>query len=346
MSDKASWSQLRTLSRVVAEAFAVHVTDEQKSGPIVHTDLPWAVPPLRTTVTLSGVPLAEYLDPQLSMDPDQLIAFWHKTLQAMWHTPAASVYRGQYRGLNTLMPKVRHGIRMLLFSVPLGYPAQLEETAGVLFSLEVAHLAALSIPHAHVVDDDSNYYVVLHDGREIGVKAGRPIIHSPWEYDASGMVWYFLDTMRGNASYACQYDQIAKLRSILYENQQTLAPVFEGLDMALQALRVMSVGGRCPDLLSATARSVGKIDVLREKERILWGAIDIMRAPMVDQRRLQALYALLVPEYFGRSAFRKYIFSTAVFPYTLPAGRAEAIEQELITRYESEIPCNLRRKLP
>lgn len=340
-------SQLRALASVVARSFTMaDLTHEQRyPGQIEHTRLAWMVPPLMPTTSIMGDDLTLYLDHPVGVDEDMLHAFWAKTLADMWHKPETLMRGGSYAGLQRLMRTSKMGVRALRFSQPPGYPHQFDMTAGVLFSLEVAHTAYLSQPCKRRLTLD-DYVVTTASGKEFGVRAGRPIIDSPWEYDATGEVLEILEQPRGAVSYACMYDQIAQMRSVLHDNPKAFRGDFDGLDSALQALRYLSLGQACPDLATAVQVVPTELPGLRHKEALLYDCIDLMESEdLSDRQKLLALRNNLVPDVLSNNAFRQKVFSSPTFPFTLQRGRADQIREWLRTYYETEIPCNLRRSL-
>jgi hypothetical protein len=206
-------------------------------------------PPLRTKATLGGVPVSDYLTVPVALDEANLHRFWTKTLDDLWHRPSSALRRGAFANCAWAMPKVKLGQRAFLFSTPAGFPANMEMTAGALFSMELAHIAAASLPVHDLVCDDENFYVALANGKLIGVRNGLIICDSPWTMDVAGMVPDLLETSRGEADYTCRFDQLAMVRSVLHVHRRRFEE-FEGIDFALQAMRILSLGGHCPELVT------------------------------------------------------------------------------------------------
>lgn len=341
-------ARLRALARVVADnyASALLTPSQRNPGHITRTDIPWSAPPLRSHIKLDGVPLTDYTTPDCDVDADALYTFWTANLKALWETPATTLAGGVFRGLREVMPGSRRATQAMAFAMPSGWPGKLEIDTGVMFSLEAAHLAICCIPGLrNVIDDDDNYFAELPDGRVIGVRDARPAVDSPWtDYQPSGLITDLTETMRGQAFTDCQYDQLAAVRSVMWDNDK-MFPQFEALDLALQALRTMSTGGRCPNLLVGARENYGRVDKLKHIEEALVDAMDVMEANMSDRRKLQTLQGLLVPLVLSQTGFRTKIFSSANYPYTMAAGRADQIKAQLRLLYESEVPCSLRRNL-
>lgn len=336
--------RMRALAQVVADNYASALLTDAERNParIMRPDIPWSLPPLRTHTKLDGTPIMSYLTPDCDVDADALYAFWVHNLKTLWEAPTSALRRGLYINLSKVMPGARAGTLAMAFSVPVGWPYKVHESAGITLSLEVAHLAISCLGDLElVVDDEDNYYVVLPDGRELGVKNGHPAVESHWlDYQPLGMVTDLTETMRGDAVVDCQYDQLAAIRSVMWEHDR-MFPQFEALDMAMQALRVMSFGSRCPSLSASGRQQIGRVEQLRNEEVALRDAIDVMEANMSDRRKLECLYQLLVPTVLSQTGFRKHIFASPTFPYTMTASRPDKIRAVLYDLYE-KIPCSLK----
>jgi hypothetical protein len=340
-------AQVRALAKAVSAAFAASVlTDAEKSpGKIEITDLPWQAPPLITPQLLSGAALQDYYDAPLPLDQHALHAFWVKTLTDMWYRPSSLYVRGRGALTNCgkAMPHVRVGQRVFRFARPAGWPV-LDEMAGAMFSLEVAHAARTSLPVKDVIEDDDSYFVEFEDGMQIGVKAGRPACESPWQAPVAGMVPDLLTMPRGAADHQCYYDQLASVRSVLHVHRDRFPHNFQALDDALQALRLLSFGGYCPELLQAMQVSPIEMARHREHERALADCLEVIELEaMSDRAKLQSLRAVLVPAVLSVSAFKKYVFAGDQFPFTLARGRIDAIRSWLQTRYLA-LPDDVQRE--
>jgi hypothetical protein len=338
-------SQVRSLARAIANGIALADLDSEEVAPgrIVHTDLPWTVPGLQVGAQLAGAEVQDFLDAPLSVDPVKLAAFWHKTLYDLWHTPGTQLRKGYI--LNTCQFRLwRQGQRMLRFAMPPGSDdMQLELTTGLQLSMEVAHTAYISLPVRHFVRTDDDYFVELANGQEFGVRAGRPIIESPWQYDGRGQMYDLAEMPRGPTSYACQHDQIAHVRSLIYVHKERFKANFEGLDVALQAMRFLTNNTPCPDLLPQVRRAPVTTQLDKERERILWDAISVMESSMADRAKLIALESLLVPTVMSLSKFRRAIFSSPRYPFTMTIQKHDAVLNTVRQLYETEVPCSLKR---
>ncbi len=337
-------AQVRSLAKAVSTAFAAsNLTPEEKApARLEMTDMPWQAPPLIAEAKLNGTPLMGYLDAPFNFKPEALHAFWIKTLRDMWFEPSRLLRRGVHVNCGAHMPKVSVGQRAMRFSRPAGWPAHIDETAGLIFSLEVAHTAITSMPLRDVISDDYNYYGVLQDFSIIGVKDGRPACVTDWNYDGGGQIQELLRSPRGEVDYTCYYDSIAVLRSVVNVHRRRFPGNYVGIDLALQTLRLMTLGGNCPPLTQAMV--VAPIDLVHERarERALWEALDAVKATMSDRSKLQVLRQLLVPEVLSNTKFRNHIYSGAEFPFCLPAGKLEQISLWLHNEYE-RVPHELKQ---
>ncbi len=329
--------QIRAIAKAVATAFASSELNEEDKAPgqIVHTNLPWSRPPLKTDLRIQGMEVQSLLDMPVSVKLSELLGFWESTLADMWNTPGSCIRKGSYARLAKLLPFERYGSRAHRFAVPVGYPGSLDEMAGVMFSLEVAHLAFVSLPVVDLVSDDDNYYVVLKDGTNIGVRDGKPACTSEWIFDASGMVQVMLETYRGEAEDECAYDQIALLRSILWEHRARFKD-FDALDMLLQALRFMTLEANCPDLIHQMRQAPEDLREKRERIRLIKESIEVMSADIPDRSKLYTLQTLLVPRILSAVLFKKHIFSSPEYPFTMEIKKAEKIKEWLAEALERE----------
>ncbi len=343
----ATSNQVRVLAKAVADALASSPLTEEERFPrqIAITDLIWQAPPLICTAELGGVPLQNYLDVPLAFDIDKMYAFWKTTLHDLWHTPTSVMKHGIFAGLTRAMSTVRVGQRAFRFSQPQGWPDALSEDAGVVFSLEVAHCVLVSCAVKRHVSDDDNYWVELHDGKIIGVVGGQPATVSPWNYSARGMVQILLESLRGEPVSRCMFDQIASVRSIVNVHKAYFKE-HEGLDIALQALRLMTFGGHCPELVTAMVVDPVAEQKARLRAQVYEDALDVIKSGgMSDRSKLLSLKELLVSSgVLSANKFRRLIFSSGRFPFTMEPGRADTIQNTLQMLYEKEVPVSLRKE--
>ncbi len=329
--------QVREIAKTVAAVFAVTLTEEEKQPrQIAHPTLPWTVPPLVTPLIINNREVQSLLDMPVQLEADELAKFWRLTLHEMWHTPGLCMKKGIYRHLTKLMPYAKYGTRAFRFSEPLGFPGQLDIMSGVIFSLEVAHLALTSTAVMTHVSDDDNYYVVLKSGETVGVKGGKPATPCDWEFDATGMVPVLLEAPRGETSFACQFDQIAHCRSLLHQHREKFDSRFDALNQLLQALRYLTIGGDCPSLLMQMKLAPEDVMVSREKLRIYIEALDAVDADIPDRSKLYSLQALLVPVAMTMTGFRRAIFSSPDYPFTLEPGKLARIKAVLQEAHDKE----------
>lgn len=338
-------AQIRALAKAVSAAFSASpLSDEERNpGRIDIADMPWVAPPLKTRATLGGVPVSDYLTVPVALDERQLHRFWIKTLDDLWHRPSSAMRRGVFANCAWAMPKVRLGHRAFLFSTPTGYPASLDMTAGALFSIELAHVAAASLPVQDVVSDTDNYYVILSDGTPIGVRNGLVICDSPWDMDVAGMVPDLLETSRGEADYTCRFDQLAMVRSVLHTHRRRFEE-FDGIDYALQALRILSLGGHCPELVTEMKLAPLDLPRLRQAERALRDCLATLDDMSIsDRSKLSIWHNLLVPEVITASKFKQHIFNGAQFPFSLAQAKLDSIRSWFEEQYKSRIPEAMRQ---
>lgn len=345
----SQWStprqQVHALAKAVSAAFAAsNLTPEQKHPNIIEiTDLPWSAPPLITDLRLGGVPLQDYIDGPVPLAEDHLASIWRRALADMWLQPGRLVTRGVLQKSIELMPGAANGHRAFRFSIPVGYPGQLDQEAGIIFTLELVHAIRVSMGFDRLVENESNYYVKLHSGQIIGIQDGRIACESPWTMDVSGEVSEMLRMSRGQTHYRCDFDQIAAVRSVLHVHRKSFPDNFDALDLALQTLRIVSEKLAVPALVHEMR--VQPIDLYRmkEKARTIADAIEVMSASMPDRDKLNVLKASLVPGIIGNSVFKQHIFSGPVFPFALPQQKLESILSYLEGLYRA-LPYEVRQE--
>lgn len=339
-------SQVRALAKLVARAFSIAdlPPEARQVGKIELPTLPWRVPPLMTSVSLCGEPLEDYFNAGLNFQAPAMMEFWQKTMQDLWVKPGLSIKGGTYAGLASLLRTSKTGSRVFRFAQPPGYPDLLGETAGIQLSLEVAHAVFLSLPIRKRVFTISDYWVETADGLRFGVAEGRPLVDSPWTYDATAEVFDFLEQPRGPQSTDCLFDQIAAMRSVVHVYKDQFRKDFAGMDLALQALRYLSWGSFCPDLVTAVQTVPTDIPLLKMKEQAVRDARELMESTRLnDKQKLETLKSLLVPVVLSLTGFRRCIYASDHFPFTLTAAKEWSIKEWLRDFYETEIPENLRR---
>jgi hypothetical protein len=339
-------AQVRLLADAVATSVAAAPLLDEERHPqrIAIVDLPWACPPLITDEALDGG-LQDFFDAPVPVTPEDLHRFWVTATRQLWHEPSRLLKNGVYEALGAAMPRAKLGVRAFRFSVPAGAPAQVDESAAVTLALEVAHCARVSFPVSYLRHDDDNYVVMVNGGR-FGVENGKPLIPTPFSFDARGQVDTLLRAPRGELTYACHYDQIAAVRSILYSHPDKFKHCFNALDQALQALRYLSLGGYCPELVRAMV--VKPVDVQRQKdaEAALYEAIDTIRDTRLNDRsKLATLRNLLVPAAMTVAKYKQLVFSSSRLPFTMAPGKARQIEDNLVMLYKAEVPTGLQRPI-
>jgi hypothetical protein len=212
-----------------------------------------------------------------------------------------------------------------------------------MFSIEVAHAAAQSLPVLDVVSDDDNYYAVLPDRTIIGVRNGRPACDSPWGESVAGMVQDMLEMSRGEADCTLRFDQLALVRSVVNVHRKRF-PEFQGLDYALQALRLLTLGSHCPELVTQMRLTAMDMSQLRRNEQVLRDCLGIVDDLAIsDRSKLQIWQNLLVPEVISVSKFRQRIWSSAQFPFSLSQAKLESIRMWLEAEYQ-RLPANLQQE--
>lgn len=302
-------SLARQLSTLVVEALVrCNLTQEDVlKGEIRHTNLPWQIPALQPEVTLFGVPLGDYLGAVTSVNAENLFMLWSEALHLLRNAPDKVLTPDGYRRMLSALPDVRVRERPLHLSIPEGYPEMgVGEFTGAMLSLECAHLVRHNLRIESFVSDENNYYAVVPVLGEIGIKNGVPAHYGEiWDLSIDGMVQEMLNTPRGAVWEGCDYDIIAKVRSVVRELEDRIRE-FDGVDWCLQTLRVI---GGAPELLAAI-RSLTKVSHIRKMRRsIVEDAVELAhQITITDRQRIDALRNLLVPEVVSAAHFSRHIY--------------------------------------
>jgi hypothetical protein len=320
-----------------ALALAGVTQKELLGGTIEHTDLVWQVPPLRSDVMLHGAPVAQYLQSRPPfVNPDKVYEMWVDVMRTIRHAPYKVCSHHGYRALSYCLPKVTQGERLYWFTAPEGFP-QVDEYVGARLSIEAAFVISLACPVQEIVDDEDNFYVVTEEGHEIGVRDGLPIVEGDqWDLPVSGMVQDLMRITRGVPFNGCDYDLLAKLRSVAWSHKDMVQD-FDGVDMALQALRVLANGKHLPELQAAISHLHVAQRVNEHRLKTIQEAIEVSQAFAIsDRARVVAIRALLVPEILAPSAFKRKLFSADRIPPAMTDRSREKLREGLYLLLEEE----------
>ena len=330
----------QTLARAVVESMSASgvTQDDFLTGQIKLTNLPWQVPPLHVASPLMKIPLKDYIDQPTWISVDHILNLWSDGLMLLRNAPAKILTEmGVYRMASLAIPHIKTPERMLRLSIPEGFPGGVADHCGAILSLEVAHLLKDNARIKAFTYDDNSYFATLPDGSEVGIKNGLPTVaEDEWDISVEGIVQEMLETGRGAVWEGCDYDIIAKTRSLLNEGRWKF-PEQEGLDWALQALRVLD--GRSA-LLKAiqSARAMIYLRNLR-RARLIEAREVALRHTISDRARIETLRGLLVPEVLTPTQFSKRLFSySAAVPVLLSASalaRVRAGVEELLMEEEN-----------
>lgn len=329
-----------SLIRPVVRALALAGVTQKEllGGAIEHTDLMWQAPPLRSDVQLHGVPVTQLFDshaPRLR-GATALYELWVEALQVLRIGPYKVCDAGGYRALSYCLPHATPGQRNYWLTPPEGFPA-VDEYVGIRLSLECAHLVSLTLPVRELVDDPDNFYAVTEDGYEIGVRDGLPIVEADqWDLPVHGMVQDLLHFSRGTPFVGCDYDLIAKLRSVAHTHRDMVQD-FEGVELALQGLRILANGKNLPQVHAALSGLDQQRKVNDHRVRVIRDAIEVSTAFAIsDRARVLAIRALLVPEIVSPSGFKTKLFSGDKIPPSLTQRSMEKLRVGLQLLLEEE----------
>lgn len=301
-------SMASTLSTLVVEALVlVGLTqDDILTGPIEHTNLPWQIPPLIVESTIFDVPLSEYLDTVIWINPEALDNMMSDAIFNLKNSPQSVLGAEGYKGTSYVIPNVRSSERQIHFSLPEGFPDNVTDSAVAMLCLECAHVMRKNAKLKSFGSDDSNYYAEMMNEQKIGIVGGLPSIGSEvWDISVEGMVQELLRTPRGELWEGCDYNIIAKVRSVVTKHSKLFRD-FDAVDWMLQTLRV--VDGQ-QELLDAV-RSIKKVANNR-KLRLLAVrecVVVVNQMAITDRQRIETLKGMLVPDFMSSGKFSKTIF--------------------------------------
>lgn len=316
--DRASLAN--ELSRLVVEALVkIGLTERDVlGGAIVHTDLPWQVPPLVVEAQLFGVALSEYIDRPTYINIDAFINFFSDTLADMRNSPRKVLGIEGYKSLIYAVPQIKAVERGLHFSIPDGFPGAVSDYAGVTLALECAHMLRTNAKLVDFFSDDDTYCAVLPDGMAIGVRHGLPTAWpEQWDLPVSGMVQELLRQPRGAVWEGCDYNVISQVRSVCKVYERAIKG-YEAVDWALQALRIID-GERAMLKAVRSLKSVAYERGARLSQ--LQQAVQVANAmALTDRQRIETLKNILVPDILTPAQFSKQLYGYYVLvpPVVLP----------------------------
>lgn len=337
----AKESLILSLTKPVVRALSdAGVTQEELLGGAIQlTNLSWQAPPLICDEELNSASLSFYIDGRCRVQEDALYLIWQECMIHLRNGPYKVATEEGYRGLSHAILGGTQGERLLRLTPPVGFPSHIDEYAGVTLSLECAHLLSTCTPVRELVSDDDNYYVVTQQGYEVGVRDGLPILGADqWDLPVSGMVQGLLRVPRGPIFTGCDYDLIAKLRSTLHVHGPDKVKDFEGVDLALQILRILANGKHLNEVQQALS-GLHRISQRRQIYiRALEEAVELSKLFTIsDRSRVQAIFSLLVPDFMSLREFRTQIYHKVTdIPPTMSQPAFAKLQQALQSRLDAE----------
>lgn len=332
----AKLKRTKLLAEAVAASFeaAGFSPSDLLQGQIRITDLPWQAPPLLCEAPLGGVPLHEHLAYPLGADAEELYRFYLDTLAGLKTDPENIATPEGYKGLARVLPRATAGERNLALPVPDGWPAGTYST-GAMFAMEVARLFFTSTIHCSAFVSNANDYYATTPWGDVGVKAGLPTAcQDLWDLPCLGHVQGMLELPRGLLSTNCSYDIVARLRSALHESPEAFAE-FEGVDYALQALRILAGSGLSQELKTAVERM--SLTAFKRKARIkaFEEAVSVMQSwHLTDRAKVSMLMEILVPTHFTLPEFSRKVLNPLK---VLPAVLANKTERRILATLKHEL---------
>lgn len=329
-------TRTKALAEAVASGFekAGFSPADLLQGPINITDLTWEAPAIKAEAPLQGVPFHNYVDYPLSVRSEMLYEFYSQGLFLLRHSIESFTTKQGYSNLSMILPSVPSGERKLALPLPADWPVG-DHLTGVRFALDVARLFKTS---SELCDDflegGDDYYVETRMGR-VGVVEGLPTLcQDIWDTPCKDLP-ALLTMPRGNASIYCHYDLIARLRSVLHENVEKFSE-FEGMDLALQSLRILADGQLCKPLQDAV-EGMSLVAFKRKlRTKAFAEAIEVMEHwSYTDRTKISMILQILVPAHYTLEMFARKILDPR---RVLPAVLSRKVESRIINtlRYERD----------
>lgn len=330
--------------RVVEALIASGLTqDDILDGAMPNAVLPWQVPPLVIDTQFTDGSVEDHIYAPRKADTERLYALWSDSLAVLRNSPYSVLTPVGYRQAHLALPGRSKRDLLLRLSLPEGYPDGVSDLAGVVLSLECAHAAQRGARVADFISDDSNYFVVLEDGREIGVKDGLPALWGDvWDIPVTGVVQDMLRAPRGNIWEGSDYNVLSRVREVISLRAADIVD-YMAVDWLLQALRV--VGGET-ELLRSVKRmkyirttQEGKLSALTEAWEVA------TRIGLPDRNRVATLRTILVPSVMGAKDFGRKIFSlSASVPPVLSTKALGKLQQSVRDMLDEEAARHSKNK--
>lgn len=329
----AKINRVKVLAEAIASAFeaAGYAPAEILQGPIVLTDMAWQAPPLRVQTMFEGLPFSDYVDYPLPMDSKAVFDFYRLTLFSLHACPEEVADENGYKGLARLFKNTKVGERNLAFPLYDGWPAG-DHNTGPMFALEAARLFYTSSDAVQAFKDDADNYHAVTPWGTVGIVDGYVAgVEKQWDVNCSGLVQGLLEMPRGVANMTCMYDTIARLRSALHEAPERFGTTFEPLDLALQALRVLTDGETCRELHRALEQMSLAGFRRRQKIAAYTQCLEVMDSwALTDRAKISMLQEILMPQYMNLPEFgRKILDPSRVFPAVLSTKTEARIKRAL-----------------
>lgn len=332
MRNGGYWKSMAKINRIKLLADAAAASFEAAGfspaellqGPITFTDLTWQATPLAVATPYWGVPFRDYLDYPLDIDPEGLYDYYRQGLLLLSVGPEEITDSEGYKGLTRLVLGCRKGERRLALPLYEGWPEG-STTTGPVFALEMAHIYKTSCREVKAfVADESNYYADTPWGK-VGVVDGYVSdSRDLWDVDCRQLVPEMLAQPRGQPVTECQYDVLARLRSALYQEPERFKDL-ELLDLALQALRILSYGELCHELVTAVSQMSSRAFKRKLKIEAYSRAVDIMKSwNITDRVKISMLQELLMPAYMSLPEFSRKIWDPHKIMPSVLSTRSEA----------------------
>ncbi|WP_454735437.1 hypothetical protein [Cupriavidus necator] len=322
----------------------------------------WITPPLSLPGTLGGRPVADVAEIKVNCQEEFLYSFWRRNLERLragWLADPRGIYKGVAKALRNVQP----GLSRFLLCPPSSH--ELEEHTLIQFSIEVANVAAMSMPIVDSGTSGSDYWVRTAAGNTFGVSDGVPWIHGfkdvePFPSEPAMLLHAPRGVYAGSTGHSLldnitnyvetNYSQIHEAEGLLTA-LALLKLAFWHVDPAALEARLTTAGRR----KSAERKSGYQIKSVRRRwrsgeplpdsaKRVFAEAFQMLySAPYFGQAFLQSLYAKLVPNFLTALEFRTHIGhperNTLPVPKDTTLKRYENGMIHVANLYNLEVPC-------
>jgi hypothetical protein len=297
------------------------------AGDLAYRNLVWQWPGIVCDYPLKGLPLSGFVSVKSEVfDEAAFIQHILKASHDLRMDPHAAICPSGYIGLAKLLGLSTEACH-LAFSTPSGFPDCIPH-AGAILNLEAAEFLRNSVPIRTLVSNADEHYVITAKGHQVGVKRGLPILSRRlWDTGMESITQEVLRMPRGDPDDSCDYDLLARVRSLVWQHQEKVAD-FEAVDWLLQTLRVLARGKPLIGLQAGVQRLKGepnkkKLSNLAKLQAYREAVYIMGLLSMSDKQKIASIQSSLVPQFMSQSVFSRFIANTykPIPAYLKPSAR-------------------------